>query len=176
VVDKVLLTYGDADRQAEQTNKLRLEGWRQVKDANHGNAGLEIMNVVTQLCSDTHDDVLGAQPDLTGLTRQDLLDAVDELTQNATPETIVELGKALNNGVTLANKTPLKVKPKRGGEMVDIEALSSRFMAECPTRIPDLMAAMASKTLKDFLVKWASSMVEAKPQTGAASFEELLAK
>ncbi len=182
VVGKILITYGDADRQGEQLAKLKLEGWRVVKDANHKEQGLEIMNTVQQLVKDDHDDSLGKQPELDGLSRQEFLDAVESLTANATPETIVELGKALNNGVTLANKTPLKAKPKRGGDKLDFSALTSRFMAENPIGSEvcnGFMAAMAGGKLEDFLTTWAQSKVDsetATPPSGGQSFEELLAK
>lgn len=184
VVCKILLTYGDADRREEQLGKLKVQGWRVIKNANHEPNSLEIMNTVTQLVPEKHDDSTGGQPDLTGLTREELLSAIEELSANATPETIMELGKALNNGVTLANKTPLKAKPKRGSEKVDVAQLTSRFMVENPpgsTMFSEFMTAMAQPAaMEAFLVKWATSKMAEESASvvlsEASTFEELLGK
>lgn len=183
VVQDILITYGDADRQAEHLSKLQLEGWRIVKAANGEKDGLEIMNTVSQLVPENHVDTTGGAPDLAGLTREELLAAIEGMTENVTPETIVELGKALNNGVTLANKTPLRAKPKRGGEKIDFSAMTSRFMEENPVGSDEFvkfMAAMSGGKLEEFLTQWASSKVAAvspvaTPVTGGSTLEEILA-
>lgn len=133
---EVLASYGDGDAQATQMKVWFADGWK--KDTEKG--GLIRYPLVMQIVADNHDDTDGGVPDLTGINKDDICNAIDEMIPTDDTLVCAKVGGNLNNGCNLDERDTIQKKEK-SESIGTLASLRMAFILSNPS--PALLAAYA---------------------------------